>query len=131
MKIDHIGIATSTIAEATSFWRDILGLPAEEIEEVPEQKVRVCMLPVGESRIELLEATSPDSPISRFLEKRGPGIHHIAIEVKDIRATMAQLKATGTDLIDQEPRTGARGCLVAFIRPSSTNGVLLELVQKA
>jgi len=131
MKIDHIGIATSTIAEATSFWRDILGLPAEEIEEVPEQKVRVCMLPVGESRIELLEATSPDSPISRFLEKRGPGIHHIAIEVDDIRATMAQLKATGTDLIDQEPRTGARGCLVAFIRPSSTNGVLLELVQKA
>jgi len=131
MKIDHIGIATSTIAEATSFWRDILGLPAEEIEEVPEQKVRVCMLPVGELRIELLEATSPDSPISRFLEKRGPGIHHIAIEVKDIRATMAQLKATGTDLIDQEPRTGARGCLVAFIRPSSTNGVLLELVQKA
>ena len=131
MKIDHIGIATSTIAEATSFWRDILGLPAEEIEEVAEQKVRVCMLPVGESRIELLEATSPDSPISRFLEKRGPGIHHIAIEVKDIRATMAQLKATGTDLIDQEPRTGARGCLVAFIRPSSTNGVLLELVQKA
>ena len=131
MKIDHIGIATSTIAEATSFWRDILGLPAEEIEEVPEQKVRVCMLPVGESRIELLEGTSPDSPISRFLEKRGQGIHHIAIEVDDIRATMAQLKATGTDLIDQEPRTGTRGCLVAFIRPSSTNGVLLELVQKA
>src|SRR5437870_10707410 len=128
MKIDHIGIATSTIAEATSFWRDILGLPAEEIEEVPEQKVRVCMLPVGESRIELLEATSPDSPIARFVEKRGPGIHHLAVRVNDIYAALEQLKLRGARLIDSEPRKGANGCLVAFVHPSSAGGVLLELV---
>ena len=129
MKIDHIGIATQDIAEAARFWRDTLGLEASEIEEVPQQKVRVCMLPLGESRIELLEATADDSPISRFLEKRGQGIHHLAVNVKDIRGTLAELKAKNTKLIDQEPRIGAGGCLVAFIHPSSTGGVLLELVQ--
>jgi methylmalonyl-CoA/ethylmalonyl-CoA epimerase len=130
MKIDHIGIATRGIQDAAKFYRDVLGLEVAETEEVPEQKVRAAMLPIGESRIELLEATSEDSPISRFLEKRGPGIHHIAVRVDDIRAALANLRAKGARLIDEEPRQGAGGCLVAFVHPSSTCGVLLELVQK-
>jgi methylmalonyl-CoA/ethylmalonyl-CoA epimerase len=130
VKIDHIGIATNAIDGNVDFWRDTLGLVAGEVEEVSQQKVRVCMLPVGESRVELLEATSADSPISKFLEKRGQGIHHIAIRVDDIRAMLADLKAKNVRLIDEEPRTGAGGCLVAFIHPSSTGGVLLELVQR-
>ena len=129
MKIDHIGIATRGIEDAITFYRDALGLDVTETEEVAEQKVRVVMLPIGESRIELLEATSEDSPISRFLEKRGPGIHHIAVRVDDIRAALANLREKGARLIDEEPRTGAGGCLVAFVHPSSTGGVLLELVQ--
>ena len=131
MKIDHIGIATRGIQDAMTFYRDMLGLDVAETEEVAGQKVRVAMLPIGESRIELLEATSEDSPISRFLEKRGPGIHHIAVRVDDIRAALASLRAKGARLIDEEPRHGAGGCLVAFVHPSSTGGVLLELVQKA
>jgi methylmalonyl-CoA/ethylmalonyl-CoA epimerase len=130
MKIDHIGIATRGIDDAAKFYRDVLGLDVAETEEVAEQMVRVAMLPIGESRIELLEATSADSPISRFLEKRGPGIHHIAVRVDDIRAVLANLRAKGARLIDEEPRQGAGGCLVAFVHPSSTGGVLLELVQK-
>lgn len=129
MKIDHIGIATNGIATGTDLWRDLLGLHPHEIEEVPQQKVRVCMLPLGDSRIELLEPMSDDSPISKFLQKRGPGIHHIAVEVDDISAVLAELKGKGTRLIDEQPRAGAGGCLVAFIHPSSTGGVLLELVQ--
>ena len=129
MKIDHIGIATRGIEDAMTFYRDALGLDVAETEEVAEQKVRVAMLPIGDSRIELLEATSNDSPIARFLEKRGPGIHHIAVRVDDIRAALADLKQKGARLIDEEPRTGAGGCLVAFVHPSSTGGVLLELVQ--
>jgi methylmalonyl-CoA/ethylmalonyl-CoA epimerase len=129
MKIDHIGVATNGIDEAASFYRDSLGLNIAEIEEVANQKVRVAMLPIGESRIELLEATSADSPISKFLAKRGPGIHHIAVRVEDIRASLAELKQKGARLIDEEPRVGAGGCLVAFIHPSSTGGVLIELVQ--
>src|SRR5215831_7898694 len=130
MKIDHIGIATAGIAQAAKFFHENLGLEVIETEEVPDQKVRVAMLPIGESRIELLEATSNDSPISKFLEKRGPGIHHIAVRVDDIRAALANLKKKGARLIDEEPRLGAGGCLVAFIHPSSTGGVLLELVQE-
>ena len=129
MKIDHIGVATNGIDEAASFYRDALGLDIAEIEEVTNQKVRVAMLPIGESRIELLEATSTDSPISKFLAKRGPGIHHIAVRVEDIRASLAELQEKGARLIDEEPRMGAGGCLVAFIHPSSTGGVLIELVQ--
>jgi methylmalonyl-CoA/ethylmalonyl-CoA epimerase len=129
MKIDHIGIATRGIEDAMTFYRDALGLDVAETEEVTEQKVRVAMLPIGDSRIELLEATSDDSPLARFLEKRGPGIHHIAVRVDDIRAALADLKQKGARLIDEEPRTGAGGCLVAFVHPSSTGGVLLELVQ--
>jgi len=129
MKIDHIGIATNGIEEAAAAYRDALGLQVTETEEVSGQQVRVAMLPVGESRIELLEATSADSPISKFLAKRGPGIHHIALRVEDIRARLADLKSKGARLIDEEPRTGAGGCLVAFIHPSSTGGVLIELVE--
>lgn len=129
MKIEHIGIATRGIDEAIGFWRDALGLKVVEVEEVAEQKVRVAMLPIGESRVELLEPTAEDSPIQKFLEKRGPGIHHIAVRVTDIRATLNRLKEQGARLIDEHPRVGAGGCLVAFVHPSTTNGVLLELVE--
>ena len=129
MKIDHIGIATEAIEQASGFYRDALGLMVADVEVVSEQKVRVAMLPIGETRIELLEPTSSDSPISKFLAKRGPGIHHIAIQVEDIRKSLEKLKREGARLIDEEPRTGAGGCLVAFVHPSSTGGVLVELVQ--
>jgi methylmalonyl-CoA/ethylmalonyl-CoA epimerase len=129
VKIDHIGIATGSIDEAAEFWREALGLNVPETEEVADQKVRVVMLPIGESRIELLEATSQDSPISKFLQKRGPGIHHIAVGVDDISEALARLRQKGARLIDEEPRVGAGGCLVAFVHPSSAGGVLLELVQ--
>jgi len=130
MKINHLGIATKGIDEALKFWEDALGLENVHTEVVEDQKVRVAMLPIGESRIELLEPTSEDSPITKFLEKRGGGIHHIAVEVEDIEAALAKLKAEGARLIDEKPRIGAEGCLVAFVHPSSANGVLLELVQE-
>lgn len=129
MKINHLGIATKGIDDALRFWGDALGLENVHTEEVADQKVRVAMLPLGESRIELLEPTSDDSPISKFLEKRGGGIHHIAVEVDDIESSLAKLKEKGMRLIDESPRIGAEGCLVAFVHPSSANGVLLELVQ--
>jgi methylmalonyl-CoA epimerase len=129
MKINHLGIATNGIEDALKFWEDALGLENVHTEIVEDQKVRVAMLPIGESRVELLEPTSDDSPISKFLEKRGGGIHHIAVEVDDIAASLSQLKAKGMRLIDESPRIGAEGCLVAFVHPASANGVLLELVQ--
>jgi methylmalonyl-CoA epimerase len=129
MKINHLGIATKGIDEALKFWQDALGLENVHTETVEDQKVRVAMLPLGESRIELLEPTSQDSPISKFLEKRGGGIHHIAVEVDDIEASLVKLKGQGMRLIDETPRIGAEDCLVAFVHPSSANGVLLELVQ--
>ncbi len=129
MKINHLGIATKEIDVALAFWQGALGLEHVHTETVEDQKVRVAMLPIGESRIELLEPTSDDSPISKFLDKRGGGIHHIAVEVDDIEAALAQLKAKGMRLIDEAPRVGAEGCLVAFVHPSAANGVLLELVQ--
>jgi methylmalonyl-CoA/ethylmalonyl-CoA epimerase len=130
MKINHLGIATKGIDEALKFWGNALGLENVHTEMVEDQKVRVAMLPIGESKIELLEATSEDSPIAKFLEKRGGGIHHIAIEVENIEESLAKLKREGMRLIDEKPRTGAENCLVAFVHPSSANGVLLELVQK-
>ena len=130
MKIDHIGIATRQLKEAAALWQDALGLEVDSTEEVGGQGVRVAMLPIGETHIELLEPLTPESPIGKFLDKRGPGIHHIAIRVDDIRAALLQLKDKGARLIDETPRIGAGGCLVAFIHPSSTNGVLLELVQQ-
>lgn len=129
MKINHLGIATKGIEEALKFWEGALGLENVHTEVVEDQKVRVAMLPIGESRVELLEPTSEDSPISKFLEKRGGGIHHIAVEVDDINASLAKLKAEGMRLIDETPRIGAEGCLVAFVHPASASGVLLELVQ--
>ncbi|HEV7858365.1 MAG TPA: methylmalonyl-CoA epimerase [Pyrinomonadaceae bacterium] len=129
MKIEHIGIATRALDEALLFWREALGLELEATEEVAEQRVRVAMLSIGESHVELLEPTDADSPVAKFLEKRGPGIHHIAVRVDDIRATLESLKKQGLRLIDETPRTGAGGCLVAFVHPSSAQGVLLELVQ--
>lgn len=130
MKIDHLGIATKSIEESLKFWEKSLGLENVHTEVVEEQKVRVAMLPIGESRVELLEPTSEDSPISKFLEKRGGGIHHIAIEVENIEEALAKLKAEGTRLIDETPRIGAEGCLIAFVHPATTGGVLLELTQK-
>ena len=130
MKINHLGIATKGIEEALKFWENALGLENVHTETVEDQQVRVAMLPIGESRIELLEPTSEDSPISKFLEKRGGGIHHIAVEVEDIREALAKLKQAGARLIDETPRIGAEGCLVAFVHPASANGVLLELVQE-
>lgn len=129
MKIEHIGIATRSLDEALGFWRDALGLQATHTEIVEEQGVRVAMLPAGEPRIELLEPTHADSPIAKFLEKRGAGIHHIAVRVDDIRAAISRLKESGARLIDETPRIGAEGCLVAFVHPSAAGGVLLELVE--
>ena len=130
MKLDHIGIATNQLSESLAVWQDALGLAVDSVEEVAEQGVRVMMLPLGDTHVELLEPTSGDSPIGRFLAKRGPGIHHLAVEVPDIRTALADLAKKGARLIDETPRIGAGGCLVAFIHPSSTNGVLLELVQR-
>jgi len=129
MNVDHIGIATHQLDDALAVWRDALGLQVESTEEVTEQGVRIAMLAAGETHIELLEPLSETSPVGKFLEKRGPGIHHIAIRVSDIRASLASLKGKGARLIDETPRTGAGGCLVAFVHPASANGVLLELVQ--
>ncbi|GIU81973.1 MAG: methylmalonyl-CoA epimerase [Acidobacteria bacterium] len=129
MKINHLGIATKGIDEALKFWEEALGLKNVHTEIVQDQKVKVAMLPVGETRVELLEPISDDSPISKFLEKRGGGIHHIAIEVEDIYECLERLKQRGVQLIDEQPRRGADDCLIAFVHPHSTNGVLLELVQ--
>ncbi|MOA52332.1 Glyoxalase/Bleomycin resistance protein/Dioxygenase superfamily protein [compost metagenome] len=108
----------------------MLGLELHEIEEVEDQKVRTAVFPVGESRIELLEPTSPDSPVAKFLEKRGEGIHHVALGVQDVAAALARLKAEGARLIDEAPRKGAGGAMIAFVHPKSTGGVLLELCQR-
>ena len=129
MKVDHIGIATRQIDEALALWRDALGLEIESTEEVNEQGVRVAMLPIGDTHIELLEPLSQNSPVGKFLDKRGPGLHHVAIQVTDINAALARLKEKGARLIDETPRVGAGGSLVAFVHPASANGVLLELVQ--
>jgi len=130
MKVDHVGIATRTLAESLTVWRDALGLEVNLTEDVETQGVRVAMLAAGETHIELLEPLRENSPVGKFLEKRGPGIHHIAVRVADIHASLAALKEKGTRLIDESPRVGAGGCLVAFVHPSAANGVLIELVQR-
>jgi methylmalonyl-CoA epimerase len=127
--LDHVGIAVRELSAALAFYRDALGLEIEAPEEVPSQRVRAHFVPLGESRLELLEATAPDSPIARSLEKRGPGLHHITLRVEDLAAALVQLKSRGVRLIDAQPRPGAEGALVAFIHPSSAHGVLLELKQ--
>lgn len=128
-KINHIGIAVRSLDENLTFYRDNLGMVFAGIEEVVEQKVRVAMLQIGESKIELLEPTSEDSPVARFIEKNGAGIHHIAYEVADIEAAIAKLLADGARMIDELPRHGAHGTRIAFIHPKSSNGVLTELCQ--
>jgi methylmalonyl-CoA epimerase len=128
--LDHIGIAVASIQDALAFYRDALGLEVEAPEEVTSQHVKARFMRVGESALELLEATSEDSPIARYVQKRGPGLHHITLRVDDIRSALAQLKARGVRLIDESPRPGAHGSLVAFIHPSSAHGVLVELKQR-
>ncbi|MDD2309769.1 MAG: methylmalonyl-CoA epimerase [Desulfuromonadaceae bacterium] len=128
-KINHIGIAVKSLDDAIPFYRDNLGMALAGIEEVPEQKVRVAMLEVGESKIELLEPTAADSPVARFIEKNGAGIHHIAYEVDDIETAIATLLADGARMIDEKPRQGAHGTRIAFIHPKSSGGVLTELCQ--
>jgi methylmalonyl-CoA epimerase len=129
--IDHIGIAVKDLAASLAFFHDALGLEVEAPEEVASQRVRAHFLPAGDSKLELLEATSPDSAIARYIEKRGAGMHHVAFRVDDIVAALAQLKARGVRLIDEQPRPGAEGALVAFIHPSSAHGVLVELKQSS
>jgi len=128
-KIDHIGIAVADIEDALSFWKNGLNLEETSREVVENQKVKTVFLPIGQVNIELLEGTAPESPISRFIEKRGPGIHHVCIEVEDIVSALAHLKAEGFRLIDEEPRIGAHGKLVAFLHPKASGGVLIELSQ--
>ena len=130
-KINHIGIAVKNLENSIPFYRDQLGMEFEGSEEVTEQKVRVAFLKVGESRIELLEPTSPDSPVAKFLEKNGEGIHHMAYEVDNIEVAIAELKEKGVRLIDEQPRHGAHGSLIAFLHPKATGGVLTEICQAA
>ena len=128
-KINHIGIATNSLDGAIPFYRDILGMAFMGMEEVAEQQVRVAFFEVGESKIELLEPTTAESPIAKFLEKNGPGIHHVAYEVENIEAAIAKLESEGARMIDKAPRLGAHGVRIAFIHPKSSNGVLTELCQ--
>ena len=129
-RIDHIGIAVPSLDEALAFYRDSLGLQPSAIVEVPHEKVRAAMLPAGESRIELLEATSADSPIARFIEKRGGGIHHIALKVADLSAAVDRMKAEGRGLVTEEIQTGAEGHRYVFVHPKSAGGVLIELIEQ-
>jgi len=126
--IDHLGIAVKSIAAARGFY-EALGLKIVHEEEVPEEQVRTAMIPVGESRIELLEATNEDSPVGRFLAKRGEGLHHIALHVDDISGTLELLKARGVRLISEDLQIGAGGHLYFFIHPASAGGVLVEICQ--
>jgi methylmalonyl-CoA/ethylmalonyl-CoA epimerase len=128
-KIDHVGIAVESIDSWVNYYRDVLGLEYSGSEVVPDQKVRVAFLKIGESRFELLEPTSDDSPIAGFLEKRGGGIHHIAVLVDDISEALARHKAAGAQLIDEDARIGAHNMKIAFIHPKASGGVLLELCQ--
>lgn len=127
--IDHVGIAVANLEEALAAWGR-LGLGEPVIEEIPDQGVRVAMLPVGTGKIELLEPLRPDSPVGRFLERRGPGLHHMALRVDDLEAALAAAEARGLELIDRRPRTGAGGSRIAFLHPRATGGTLVELCQR-
>jgi len=131
LKIDHLGIAVNSIDDGKKFWSDVLGLAFEGAETVSEQKVTTAFFPVGESEVELLESTSPDGPVARYIEKRGQGIQHVAFRVADIEAALAELKEKGVRLIDQTPRTGAGGAKIAFLHPKDTGGVLVELCERS
>ena len=128
-KISHIGIAVTSIEAAAPFYRDVLGMEFEGTEVVAEQKVKVAFFAVGESRIELLEPTADDSPVAKFLDKNGPGVHHVAYEVADLEQRLAALKGEGVRLIDEAPRTGAHNTRIAFMHPKASGGVLTELCE--
>lgn len=130
-KISHIGIAVKSLDASIPLYRDGMGMEFEGTEEVAEQKVRVAFLVIGESRIELLEPTAEDSPVAKFLAKNGEGVHHIAYEVEDIEAALAEMKEKGIRLIDETPRLGAHNARIAFLHPKATGGVLTELCQHA
>lgn len=129
-KIDHIGIAVANLDEAVKLYEDVLGLELHGTEVVPEQKVRVAFLPIGDTEIELLESTSTEGPIAKFIETKGQGIQHIAFRVDDIEAALEKMKLKGIRLIDEKPRYGAGGAKIAFLHPKSTNGVLIELCER-
>ncbi|HOQ41184.1 MAG TPA: methylmalonyl-CoA epimerase [Smithellaceae bacterium] len=129
LKIDHIGIAVKNLEESARLY-EMLGIQSTGSEVVAEQKVKVSFFPVGDSEIELLESTSPDGPIARYIEKNGEGIQHLALRVDNIEAALAELKANGVRLIDEKPRYGAGGAKIAFVHPKSTGGILLELSQR-
>ena len=129
-RLDHIGIAVPDLGRALAFYSGALGISHAREEEVVPEKVRVAFLPVGGVNLELLEPTSPDSAIQKFLDKRGPGIHHLCFEVEDIRSALARLKAEGVRLIDETPRPGAHCTEVAFIHPAAAGGILVELKQR-
>jgi len=126
-RIDHIAIVVEEIDAALKFWRDTLGLPLDQILNIPEQESIVAFLPSGESEVELVEPTTGDSGLARFIQKRGQGIHHICFEVDDIQAFLEELKGRGVRLINESPLAGAGGKKIAFIHPESTHGVLIEL----
>jgi len=128
-RVDHIGIAVKSIAESLKVY-EAMGLKSVGVEEVAEQKVRVAFLPLGEAEIELLESTSPDGPVAKYIEKNGEGIQHVALRVDNLEAALAELKAQGVRLIDEKPRYGAGGARIAFVHPRSTGGVLLELSER-
>src|SRR5436190_19876154 len=129
--LDHVGIAVSDLQSSLAFFKDVLGLHVEQSEEIASQRVRATFINTGQSTFEMLEATAPDSAIARFIDKRGPGMHHVALRVEDLAAALAHLKSRGIRLIDEQPRPGAEGALVAFIHPSASHGVLVELKQPA
>jgi methylmalonyl-CoA/ethylmalonyl-CoA epimerase len=127
--IDHTGIAVADIDQALAFYRDVLELELEHRETLPDQGVEAVLLDVGDSHVELIAPLGPDTGVARFLEQRGPGLHHVAYRVDDIEATLASLSAAGVRLIDERPRAGIRGSRVAFVHPSATGGVLTEIVE--
>jgi methylmalonyl-CoA/ethylmalonyl-CoA epimerase len=128
-KIDHIGVAVENLEHSLNIFKNMLGMKCTGEEVVEEQDVKVAFLPVGESEIELLESTSPDGNIAKYIQKKGEGIHHIAFEVDDLEAKLEELKEKGVRLIDEKPRYGAGGARIAFLHPKSTNGILVELCE--
>ena len=128
--IEHIGIAVKSLDEAIPFWEKQLGLKCYAIEEVKEQKVKTAFFMIGQSKIELLESTDPEGPIGKFIEKKGEGIHHLAIAAKGLQTNLNELEDSGVQLIDKAPRKGAEGLDIAFVHPKATHGVLLELCEK-
>jgi methylmalonyl-CoA/ethylmalonyl-CoA epimerase len=129
LKLDHVAVAVADADAARRVFSDLLGLPVVHEETVEDQGVRVVALDMGESRLELTEPLGEDTPVGRFLAKRGQGLHHLALNVPDLKATLARLEESGVELIDREPRVGAEGKLIAFLHPRSTGGVLVELSQ--